>query len=315
MDAQHVASESSRLIGYEVEDDGRLDLIDKRLSAIADAGFTGAELYPGFWDVWLDGRLDTQRLNEYVEILDRHRDRLRYTLHGPSSANLFDVANRDRHERVLRTGLEIAGIISAETVVYHAGRRLPGGADTGLPMRLLMQQERSIVTNLVEGASAWNGRLGIETWIMTGETEYSYSVWPDQLAEQLAAIDHPRVGATLDFGHLFVSSESFGFDYVDGVRTLSQSVVHFHVVDSFGRPSRASGAYSQAKALEFGEGDIHLPPGYGLIPFEEIFREVEFPRRPTFIAEVLGERFIPRLAEIRKECERLMSLRAPSPHR
>ena len=309
MDARQVASDASPLIGYAVEDDGRLELVDKRLLAIADAGFTGAELYPGFWDVWLDGRLDARRLDEYVDVLDKHRDRLRYTLHGPSSANVFDVANRDRHERVLRTGLEIAGIIDAETVVYHAGRRLQGGADTGLPMRQLMQQERSIVTNLVEGAGAWNGRLGIETWIMTGETEYSYSVWPDQLAEQVSAIDHPRVGVTVDFGHLFVSSESFGFDYVDGVRTLSQSVVHFHVVDSFGRPSRTSGAYSQAKALEFGEGDIHLPPGYGSIPFEEIFGEVEFPRRPTFIAEVLGERFIRRLTEIRKECERLVNLR------
>ena len=33
------------------------------------------------------------------------------------------------------------------------------------------------------------------------------------------------------------------------------------------------------------------------------------------LAEVIGERFMPRLAEIREDCERLMSLRAPSLHR
>ena len=51
---------------------------------------------------------------------------------------------------------------------------------------------------------------------------------------------------------------------------------HIHMHDSFGIIERIW-TYIEAENTSYGQGDLHLPLGWGDIPFDKIFDEVQFP--------------------------------------
>ena len=51
---------------------------------------------------------------------------------------------------------------------------------------------------------------------------------------------------------------------------------HIHMHDSFGNIERIW-TYIESEATSYGQGDLHLPLGWGDIPFDRIFDEVKFP--------------------------------------
>jgi sugar phosphate isomerase/epimerase len=132
--------------------------------------------------------------------------------------------------------------------------------------------------------------------------DYTYAVWPDQLAGQVESIGHPRIGSCVDLGHMFFSAAYFGFDMADGLARLAPTANHFHVQDLFAAEAPRGGS------VGLGRGDLHLPPGWGEIPLGDYFAAIAFPRRPVFLVESWGTRFLHALGEIRSECERLMAL-------
>jgi len=75
------------------------------------------------------------------------------------------------------------------------------------------------------------------------------------------------VALTLDMAHLFLAANLLGFDYLDAVRTAVPWVKHLHANDNFGRLDQ--GYEVLTERLPFGEGDLHLPPGWGRIPYRE----------------------------------------------
>jgi sugar phosphate isomerase/epimerase len=280
-------------------------MLDEMLRRVADAGFTHAELDAGFWDVLLGGRLNGRALGRWIAVLDRHRDRLRYTLHGANYLNLFDTTARELHERLLWATVELARAVGAEAMAYHPGVRLKPPIGAATAMLDLMQYERELLAAVGDAMSAWGGRVGVETWYMVGDVGYSYAIWPDQLAGQVEAVSHPAVGVCLDFGHLYLAARWFGFDFLDGVARLAPVVNHFHLQDLFG-------TLSEAGSDELGYGDLHLPLGWGEIPFDELFSRIAFPRSPVFLIE-LSRRTNPRLLdyldEMLAEGHRLASLK------
>lgn len=65
---------------------------------------------------------------------------------------------------------------------------------------------------------------------------YTYSVWPAELAGQVAAVDHPSVRICLDVGHAFVASTFHGFDFIEECAVAAPFVRHLHLHDNLGRP-------------------------------------------------------------------------------
>ena len=49
--------------------------------------------------------------------------------------------------------------------------------------------------------------------------------------------------------------------------------------------------YNESEELSYGFGDLHLPLGWGDIPFDELFEKIEFPSGLILILEI-QERFI-----------------------
>jgi sugar phosphate isomerase/epimerase len=285
------------------------EALDDCLHQLASAGFTSAEFGigdgPEGWELLVGGRVNGRQLALLVDVLDRHRDRLQFTLHGPGAANLFDLGNADLHRTLLRGGLEVARAIDAKVMVMHAGQRRPWPAGSALPMVDLLAREREALLALAEEASAWGGNIAIESWLPFGDASrwgYSYAEWPEQLAAQVEAVGHPALGVCLDTGHLYAAAQWYGCDLCVGAALLAPFVSHIHVQDNAGRMPAAAG-FSD---VGLGVGRHFVPPGWGDIPLSELLGGIDFPRRPSLLLQLPGDHYRPHLAEWAAEMKRVM---------
>ena len=102
------------------------------------------------------------------------------------------------------------------------------------------------------------------------------------IVRQLEAIDHPNVGMTLDIAHLHIAAHDLGFDYLAAVAEAAPWVKHLHANDNFGRLDQ--GFDNEVDRWAYGEADIHLPPGWGSIPYAQLFQ-----RLPTYQGDLILE--------------------------
>ena len=254
--------------------------LTENLQTLIDCGYDFVEVLPDLWRMWVGGRTDQRRLKLLVAVLDQFRDRLGYTLHLPLETNLFDVADLDYHQALLRAGLDVGKAIGATAMAYHAGFRLKPPAGTSKPMQELMARERDILLSYADEVAGWGGNICIEShgWI-----EYaSYTSFPDMLAKFVEEINHPGIGLCIDFGHTFLSSQWHGFDFIQGIARMAPLTTHFHVQDNMGIP-----AYAGPTSYALGRGDLHLAPGEGAVPFDEVFSAIDFPQKPIFMLEII----------------------------
>jgi sugar phosphate isomerase/epimerase len=132
---------------------------------------------------------------------------------------------------------------------------------------------------------------------------YTHAFWPELLAQQVEQINHPAIGLCIDFGHVWISARWLGYDFLAGIERLAPLTTHFHINDNMGVSDYTG------KSVNLGRGDLHLPPGWGTVPFEEVFRTIDFPKNPVFLMEHSHGRWLSRAEEILVEAKRLAALR------
>lgn len=262
------------------------------LERVVEIGFSHVELSGSAWGIWLNGRINAPQLRRLQAVTERFRDRLRYTLHGPIAFHLMSQDAWAERAQLLRAGLEAARELGVEVMVYESGwvQEWPAGGSTS--MREFMARERELLREVGDEIAPWGGKIAIET--MAG-AEYMrcYADWPNQLAEQIALTDHPAVGVCIDTGHSHIGAHRLGFDFIDGMRELAPYVFSFHLQDNFGKwaAPHLNLTHLSPEAWPLGVGDLHLPPGWGAIPFEQMVREITFPRSPILMMEIGWDRF------------------------
>jgi sugar phosphate isomerase/epimerase len=296
--------------------DGDLERFAEELRLVAASGADYAEIILHSLDLVVDGHLVERRLDEVKRILSTFS--LGYTLHLPFILNLLDHERLGVYLAVFRSGLRFASEIRCPTVVYHASAATITPAilasyyepryGTRDPARLrdvLFEEDAERLALLADEAASLGVKIGVENPIRYDLADVlSYGYEAEALAAQARRVGSPALGVTLDFGHLFLASRTFGFDYLEAVRTLAPLAVHAHVHDNFGRPDSGE-PYMQR--LPYGLGDLHLPPGEGLVPFDKalpillgadfkgvLMLEIEFRFWPYFPREVA--RFRERMA-------------------
>lgn len=196
----------------------------------------------------------------------------RYTAHGPLGINFLDVPERIAiHRDVLRAALEISGEIGARHYVLHGGLLDANDRDK---LEDRFAQQRDILSEFAGQAAA----LGI---IICVENLFTYhhaqiAALPSRLAQEIAAINHPHIAACLDFSHGFINASLHGADFMRETAALAPFAKHLHIHDSFGRVQNFQ-TFSRAERVAFGLGDLHLPIGWGAIPWDEIAATFDFP--------------------------------------
>ncbi|NOZ30074.1 MAG: sugar phosphate isomerase/epimerase [Chloroflexi bacterium] len=269
--------------------DGHIASLEAALRHISDLGFTGAELSAHAVSAIVNGRLYHPQVQRVQAVLRQFP--LRYTVHAPNRLNLAFGEPAELQVETLRACLEFCAAIDAPVLVYHSGLQALDAARAGLRAlptegELAAGREREVAAlrTLAPIAADLGVTIAMENgdphlWEYTLIQAHGYPA--DELPryharlcippiiEQLAAIDHPAVGMCLDIGHLHVAAHTVGFDYLQAVHQAAPWVRHIHVNDNFGKLD--GGFNNEADRLPFGEGDLHLPPGWGAIPYREVF--------------------------------------------
>jgi sugar phosphate isomerase/epimerase len=254
------------------------------------AGVDVAELMPDRFWVLTGGLVNGHRLALLHDVLaDRP---LRYTVHAPFALNLFDLRHPGLQDQLFRSCIELAGAIGAEVLVYHSGRREPGGTD-GNDLDTLTTIERAGLRGAGDIAADYGVMIAVENMTPTAERKAGmpmgcvpYGADLRNLAQQIEAVDHPNVGICLDFGHASLFETVTEGDMIEAVAAAAPWITHTHIHDNFGRPDSHPHYPAQPDLRAIGEADLHMPIGWGIIPFQQIIGSVPFPRSPIALSEV-----------------------------
>lgn len=261
------------------------------LEALKDAGADFVEIWPQNLGLIVGGGLDAHRLRAVGDLLLEAE--LSYTVHAPLEVNLMDLTSHGLQRAVLGASLRFAKVIGAGLVVCHAGQRV-GSRDARYGMEAQLSAERSALREAGERAGELGVTIAVENYyperpIVRGAV-YDYSVWPSGLAGQISAVDHPAVGVCLDVGHAALAAGFFGFDFIEECAAVAPLVRHVHLHDNLQR-TNLTGEPRVSEHAVYGLGDLHLPPGRGTIPLEDLFRRMDFPERPSCCVELSPEGF------------------------
>lgn len=261
------------------------------LELLKSYGADFVELMPAELGVILGGTLDQTRLRIVQELLLEAE--LAYTVHAPLEVNLMNLSAHEAQRDVLEASIRFADRVGAGVVVCHAGQRI-GPRDARHSLKEQLAAERLALRRAGDMAGELGVTVAVENYypelpVVRGAV-YDYSVWPSELAEQISAVDHPAVGICLDVGHAALASEVFGFDYIEECATIAPLVRHVHLHDNLMK-TNLTGEPPVSEHPVYGLGDLHLPPGRGTIPLEDLFRSVYFPRDPTCCVELCPEHY------------------------
>ena len=257
--------------------------LDRALGRIEDAGATHCELSLCSAHLIAGGRIVPAMRRRLETVCARRR--LAYTAHGVLAVNFMDEPNLDRHEAVCRATIELAAAVGATILVHHPGlvaMREPAEIER------LHAVERDALRRMGDVAAGQGVTLAVETLFV--ESEKLYTADPFRLAAELRAVDHGHVVGTLDVSHSYIMSRFKGLDPVAAVRAFAPVAGHVHLHDSFGRPTTIERFYAAGERIAFGDGDIHLPLGWGDIPFAELLPDLPL-RDGTVLIVELPERY------------------------
>ena len=300
--AMEGATNSGRIIdfGFTTQDlTPDLSNLDSVLGRIEDSGAGFAELALLALDLIAGGRVLPERRRQLEQICGRRQ--LGYTVHGPLVVNFMDAPNLDLHKQVCRANLELAGAVGARVVVVHAG--IVKSQPEPMLERLYAIQ-RDALREMGEVARAAGTRIAVENLFV--EEAGLTTPAPARLAAELERVGHPHVVGTLDFSHAYLLTSYCGLDFEAQVRAFAPLAGHLHVHDSFGRPPAIKG-WTQSENMAFGMGDLHLPIGWGDLPFECLLPGLPVLEGTVMTVELPG-RFWSELDAVAASARRLVEL-------
>jgi sugar phosphate isomerase/epimerase len=206
---------------------------------------------------------------------------IRYTVHGPLAINFMQPGDfTARHLAVAKSAIEIAAEIGAVHIVLHTGH-LAG--KSGAEIEAAYAAQRQAFASLGEFARERSIIIAAENIFVGSPNEYT--ALPSRLAREIEEIGHPNVRACLDFSHGAITCKARSANYLSEVKALAKVAKHLHIHDSFGDPAQLK-TYSRSERAAYGLGDLHLPIGWGNIPWLELMGSLTFPPDVIFNLEL-----------------------------
>jgi sugar phosphate isomerase/epimerase len=273
---------------------GRFQRLEESLAHVRGLGYELVVLSFSSLGLVFDGKVRPEGLADLAAVTGNFD--LRYTVHGLNRLNLAYDARHELCRRIMAAQIEVAAAVGASCLVYHSGLQALDAVRYGVRRTLLSDQE------LVEGAQREVEALRLlapqarEAGVLIGMENGDSHLWEHNvlaqlgagssnvradlakhharlmippIVRQLEAINDPAVGMTLDIAHLHIAAHDLGFDYLEAVQEAAPWVRHLHANDNYGRLDW--GFDSESDRWPYGEADMHLPPGWGSIPYEEVF--------------------------------------------
>ena len=238
---------------------GEIEKLEEDLEHFQNLGYDYVEIPVDVVDVVYCGRLNRRRMADLKALLSGFN--LKYTVHAPRVLDLRDVKEYPMQKELFKACLAFTAEIGAEIFVYHYERRTE-----------YEQIEEMLYQGLVEMADI-AAEHGIQICVENIEIDLVSHV-----VDFVDRVGRENVGMTYDFGHAYLAAGYFGFDFLASIELARPYIKHIHVTDNFGRYDELRLlSYEQYKAkpyadrLLLGRGDLHLPPGWGEVPFDAAF--------------------------------------------
>ena len=251
------------------------------LDMIETLGVDSIELPTYDMDIVVGGKIRKPQLDALKRACAK-RD-VAFTVHGPLAINFMDEAYRlPRHFEVLKASLEVAAEVHAGNYVIHCG---VVQTQQSMGIEAAYGRQREWLAKSGEIAKAHGLVLCVETLFTDHGGMQTAS--PKRLAEELKAIDHSNVMATIDFSHAYIKADFDGRRefFVQEVAALAPFAKHLHMHDSFGLQDDIW-MFTDGERLAYGHGDLHLPVGWGDIPWNELMNACQFPDGVVFNIEL-----------------------------
>ncbi len=236
---------------------GDLELLKRDILAIEKAGFDAAEIPVHGVDAVVNGQLRERRAKQVKEILTGFD--LEYTVHAPDVLNLRDFNYPDVHRKVFAASIEFTAAIGAKTFVYHQGRLKSNDND------VTQEEAREIEIDELIDLSKLAKNEGITICVENIHSSITH------LMKLLESVGEESIKLCYDFAHSYINSKKLGYDFLRSIQVAKPFIRHTHVNDNFGK-GRPESSAAYIEAMPMGIGDLHLPVGWGSIPYEDVFR-------------------------------------------
>ena len=253
---------------------GDISSLENQINLCKEANIDSLEISIFETDVIVGKKINFPELKILKDIL--HNKDMAYTVHGELSVNFLDLENYDDHKEVLKRDIEVSGEINATHLVTHFGQTTKKIFDDKKIYESHLKKQQECYAEMGEYAKSHNVILAIEN-LFPFKLDY-YAPMPSEIAKQLNEIDHPNVKCCMDISHAYINCTYQNAHLINELKTMGSLSEHVHMHDSFGNIDRIW-TYIDAEATSYGQGDLHLPLGWGDIPFDKIFEEVKFPEK------------------------------------
>jgi sugar phosphate isomerase/epimerase len=252
-----------------VFEDHNFEQLRRNLDQAAELGADFVELPIFAMDLIAGGRV---RASQVRRLKDAMAGRgFGFTAHGPIAVNFMQEPELvARHLAVANATLEVAAEIGAVHLILHAGHT---DAQTEAGIEAAYSAQRDALASLGETAAQHSLIIAVENIFVTEGG--AHTALPSRLAREIEAIDHPNVRACLDFSHGAITCAARGADYLTEVKELARVARHLHIHDSFGDPTQLR-TYARAERVAYGLGDLHLPVGWGNLPWLDMMADFTF---------------------------------------
>ena len=256
-----------------------LDELDAMLAKYSRLGYRWVEIPSDKMPLILNGKLCLPWVEKLHAVMAKYD--LNYSVHIGRGCDFRDMRNLELMKHVHYATVDLAEKLGATRLVLHFEEEKQN-----------REQEQYIRFALRELA-AYAADKKVLLCIENIETELTYKV-----VDFVREINHPNLRMTLDTGHAYLSANYFGTDLLEDVRYASDVVSHIHINDNFGLfdESRITNrvkydSQPMPYRYAFAKGDIHLPIGFGDLPFSAIFEQFNSLENVVLINEYSEEDF------------------------
>nr|MDO8099366.1 sugar phosphate isomerase/epimerase [Candidatus Njordarchaeota archaeon] len=250
-------------------------------------GFRVFELYLPFYSVVnRDSSINNNAVKEIKDVVSAFSIE-ELTAHGyyddelgvMSNIASVDETTRRMAERTLNSVIEICSKFNVHALCEHPGTLFPElKRSESINVSLMVSDlqrlgkpkavEMAIKTlrNCVKVAQDNDVVICVENEVPRLDT-LPIADNPIVIPTIVEALNNEHVKTTCDVGHLALAASFYGFDLTTGIRLLKPYIKHIHLSDNNLIPFPVGGTNR-----ERGLGDLHLPPGQGLIDFGDVMK-------------------------------------------
>lgn len=247
------------IMGVNIPGGTGLSALEGALERIKADGWQAAELNLSSCPLIIGGRLQRPVLEYMKPVMQRHK--LRYTAHAGYGLDLRSQADSLLHRQVMLASLDACAQLGIDRLNLHYEEHSRD-----------RREEKQFMDRVLEAAQRGQ-ELGVMVNVENIEVEdYRYAL------DAVRQTDHPNCGMTLDLGHLWLSANYFGYDYLEAVADCAPYVRHLHINDNDGvfEPMRLTNCQlyntlDKGYRFAFSRGDIHIPPFWGTAPLAQAF--------------------------------------------